>query len=475
MTAAPRRGGGAGGRRATRVALALAVLAAPLAGCVYYNGIYNAQVAERRGDRRLAQDDESGATGFYQQAAASAESVLVRHPRSSWRPRALYLAGRTGALAGQCDTAVRRLDAFLREAPPTDPARPAARLALATCDFRAGALATARARVDSLLPGAPAALRPQLRLWGARTALAQGDRGAVAAYLGDADGGRLPWELLGASLAARELPRAESLLVQRAARDDFRDDAVRGVRELWQGGAQPGALRVVAAYDGARVRDVQKGALHFAVGELWLRTGRDTLARPHLEVAERLAGRDTVLRAEAAARLAFLGLRTLPSLGTLDSIVSRQDSAVLRTAHVRRILEQALWVRLLLRQEDPTGGARFLAAEVARDSLQAPRVALAMLQQLVRDLPASPVAPQAWHAASLLLPDSSDAWRRRILDGYPLSSVAAQLRGEDPADRPDYLTTPQLLRFQWLESARQWSDSVRKLRQGAAARAPVAR
>jgi hypothetical protein len=45
--------------------------------------------------------------------------------------------------------------------------------------------------------------------------------------------------------------------------------------------------------------------------------------------------------------------------------------------------------------------------------------------------------------------------------------VAAQLRGDDPSERPDFVTTPQLLRFQWLESARLWADSVRKLRQGA--------
>jgi hypothetical protein len=449
-------------RRSLRLVLLL-----PLVGCVYYNGIYNAQVAERRGDQRLRQDDETGAAGFYQQAAASADSVLVRHPRSVWRVRALYLAGRSGALAGQCDSAVVRLADFLREAPATDPGRPAARLALATCDFRSGALTTARARIDSLLPAAAPALVPQLRLWGARAALAQGDRDAVVAYLGDAEGGRLPWELLAASLAARELARAESLLVQRAQRDDFRDDAVRGVRDLWAAGAAAGALRVVAAYDGARVRAVQKGALHFAVGDLLLRAGRDTVARPHLEVAERLAGRDTVLRAEAAARLAFLPVPTMTTVATLDSIVASQDSAVLRTAHARRVIEQALWVRLLLRQEDPTGGARFLAAEVARDSLRAPRLAVTLLTQLARELPTSPVAPLAWHAAGLLWPDSLAAWHRRVTEEYPLSAVAAQLRGDDPAERPDFVTTPQLLRFQWLESARLWADSVRKLRQGA--------
>ena len=77
---------------------------------------------------------------------------------------------------------------------------------------------------------------------------------------------------------------------------------------------------------------------------------------------------------------------------------------------------------------------------------------------------ASPLVPNAYYAASLLAPDSAPSWVSRVRSEFPNSSVAAFLRGEDPASKPDFVSTPELLRFSWGEAAREWADSVRKLR-----------
>lgn len=439
-------------------------MALSVSGCVYYNGIYNAKESARRADARLRRGAESDAATLFQTSAAKAETVLVRHPNSSWRTRALYLAGRGAALGGQCEAAVPRLTAFLTVAGSTADDLARARVALASCELRLAKIPSARARLDSLLDVRNPEIARQVRLWAARAALAAGDRDAVAGYLGDADDSLLPWELVLASLSAREYVRVESLLVQRAARADYREDVTRAIRELWTAGHWDAVESIVRGYDAARIRDASRAGLHFAAGDLNLRAGRDSLARQHLFAARTLAGRDTVIERESTARLAYMNLVRVGSLREVDTIIARQDSATRRTPYARRVSEQLLLVRLLAQQDEPTGAATFLAAEVARDSLRAPELAKALFLRVAREIPGNPLAPQAWYAASLLSPDSADAWIARIRRDHAQSAVAAWLSGDDPGSRPDFVSAPELLQVRWTETLRVWSDSVRKLR-----------
>ena len=114
-------------------------------GCVYYNGIYNAKEAARNGDALLRREAESEANTQFQLSAARAESVLVRHPTSPWRTRALYLAGRGAAYSGQCERAIAALSEFLALAGSTADDRDRARVALASCEFRTCLLYTSDA------------------------------------------------------------------------------------------------------------------------------------------------------------------------------------------------------------------------------------------------------------------------------------------------------------------------------------------
>lgn len=455
----------------------VAVLACALlaTGCVYYNGVYNAKDAAQKGDAMLRRGDESGAATQFELSAARAESVLVRHPNSKWRPHALYLSGRGFAFANQCDRATDRLAAFL--AAPGSPGsdRDRARVALAACDTRANRLPAARARLDSLLESRDVEVARQARLWAARAALASGDRDAATRYLAGLDIAALQWELVQVSLAAGEYARAESLVVGRAARGDFRDDATRAVRDLWGAGQWDAAERIVVGYDLARVGDANRAAMHYALGDLSLRAGRDSLARRHLFAARSLSGRDSIMSRESEARLAMLGMSRVSRLRELDTAFARQDSAVRRTSFARRTAETLLLVKMLEGQADPSGAALYLAAEVARDSLRAPRLAQTLFLQVARDVAASPLAPNALYAAGLLEPDSAAIWHAQIRNRFPASAVAAWLRGDDIGATADFVSTPELLRFQWAEVTRVWADSVRKLRTPPAAPGTPAR
>lgn len=451
----------------TRVAwrsVAVCVSALLASGCVYYNGIYNAKAAARDGDARLRRGNDVDAVSFFQQSAEKAETVLVRHPKSSWRTYALYLAGRGAALAGQCEQGMPRLTEYLAQAGLDDKDRDRARVALGACDVRLSRLVTARARLDSLVDGKDAETARQARLWAARAALSAGDRDAVVRYLGSADDGVLPWELVRSSLSAQEYVRAESLLVQRAERGDYRDDVPSVLRDLWSAGRFDAVERILRSYDVARLRDASRATMHFTIGDLSLRAGRDTVARRHLVVAQELAGRDSVVLRESAARLSFMSLVRAENMRAVDTVVALQDSATRRSAFARRVNEQLLLVRLLAQQDEPTGASVFLAAEVARDSLRAIPLARSLFLRVAREIPNAPLAPQAWHAAALLSPDSTSEWNAVIRTQYPNSMVAAWLRGEDPATKPEFTSTPALLEVRWLETLRVWSDSVRKLR-----------
>jgi hypothetical protein len=447
------------------VRLAVLFGAVFLSGCVYFNGVYNAKEAERHGDGRMRHGDESGAMSFYQQAVTSAESVLARHPDSKWRTRALYLSGRSAALTGSCDIAVNRLQEFLATQQKVEREHQRATLALSTCELRTGKINTARARLDSLVDVKDREIARSARLWASRAALAANDRSAAERYLEGMDNSTMAWELVSASISARDYDRAESLVVKLAGQGEYRDEVMNLLREMWNAGEIDGAERIVRKYDGARVRDNARVAMHYALGEYNLRLGRDSVARQHLNTARELAGRDTVVQHEAGARLSLMGIHGFKTLAQVDSVFFALDSSSRSSQYSKRINEQVLLVKLLEQRDDPSGGSLFLAGEVARDSLKAPDLAVSLFLRVARDVSNSPFAPSALYAASLLEPDSAEVWRSRILGDFTASHVAAWMRGEDPSTRSDYSTNATLLRSAWFEASKAWADTVRKLRQ----------
>jgi hypothetical protein len=79
----------------------------------------------------------------------------------------------------------------------------------------------------------------------------------------------------------------------------------------------------------------------------------------------------------------------------------------------------------------PQGDLRlFLAAEVARDSLGAPRLAEAVFRRILQDWPASPYAPKVVLALQQLNSAWSDSARMILEERYLDSPYLAMIRGD---------------------------------------------
>ena len=455
-------------KRFVRIQSAMLLTAAFTAsGCAYYNGVYNAKEAAHKADIALRDSQEGQARAKFQESASAAETVLVRFPASRWRTRALFLAGRGEALGSDCEQGVLRLRQYLAISGEPLIDRQKAQLALSVCDVIHQRLPVARARLDSLTNVKDAEVARQARLWAARAAVAANDHEAAARYFSTLDAKAIQWEFITASMQGADYVRAESLLIRRAQLGEWRPDVTTALRDLWTAGRVAAVEEIVRQYDAVRLRDSWRVNMHYLLGDLDLQAGNDSLARRHLFTARQLAGTDTTIQRESAARLAFMGMSRFQNLTELDTAIARLDTTARRSNYFRRIADHLLLYRMLQSDTESTGGSWFLAAEVARDSLHAPGIAYTQFLKLAREKPATMLAPRALHAAATLKPDSAPILVERLLSNYPASSVAMWLRGTDVAASTEFASSDSVLRKAWLASARTFADTLKKLRDAA--------
>src|SRR6476661_7630313 len=108
-------------RRALPWPVLYAGLAATLlGGCVYYNGMYNANRLANSARKAEREGRTFEANNLWGQVATKAESVMVRHPRSKYAEEATVLRGVALARLGQCDQALMALSRIPMESKPSD-------------------------------------------------------------------------------------------------------------------------------------------------------------------------------------------------------------------------------------------------------------------------------------------------------------------------------------------------------------------
>lgn len=451
-----------------RLLLAPALL---VAGCAYYNGIYNARAAERLGDREAGRGNPRAAAAAWRQAAASAETVLVRFPRSRWRADALYLAGRGAALAGRCEAGAPRLEEFLRVSPRRDERLARASLALAACRLYAGRGVEAAALAEPWMASRDERIARDAALWAARAAVANGDIPRAAAHLARVSEATREWELARAWLGRGEHARAESLLARRAERGDLREETLSMLDTLWLAGRTDAVIALADRYAHARADGPLLARVHLAVASGLLQrraASEDSLAALHLAAAARLPA-DSAVRRDIAARTAILALRAAPTVADAERVVATARSAA-RGSSVVPPLERALFLlRLLEGRADLSGASLFLAAELARDSLGAPVLAHRLFRRVAERAPETLMAPKALLAAAALRPDSAETYRQHVRRRYPATPFAAAATGTRPAaaDAAEVRTTDALLRRTWQEVMAALPDSLRAPRAAA--------
>jgi len=439
-----------------------------LTACAYYNGLYNAKAELAAGDALARAGREGEATGRYAVAAAKAETVLVRHPRTRWRPEAISVAARAAAFGGECAVARPRIAEALTLSVKDAAARELLLVAQGVCQVREARPLLALETLEPLAARGQREVRPVAALWAARAAIALGETDRARAVLGSLDAGAAQWELAQASLAARQFAVAESLLTLRAARGDVRPDLAGMLRTFWVAGEHGAVERIVGRLQAAGARAGELLALHMLVADLQIADGRDSLARGHLLAARRLA-MDSVTDAEAAARLTLLSLAPLSRLEDVAAAVRRGTPTGRPSLLQRRLDENLLLTEMLASPTDPSGASLYLAAEVARDSLRAPRLAGQLFRRIDQSLQGALMAPRALLSAAVLDPDSAPVLRARLRERYPRSPWALALDGASPADLPAWEVSEQTLRVAWNDVALQFADSLARLRSPAVA------
>ncbi|HET7450598.1 MAG TPA: hypothetical protein VFJ78_08355 [Gaiellaceae bacterium] len=431
--------------------------------CAYFNGVYNAKESTRTADHLARRGQIDQASRSYALAAATAETVLARYPRTRWRPDALYLAGRGAAYSHACDLARTRLTEYL--ALPRQPTarRDRATLALASCSVDEARNAEAQRLATPLLASRDRDVATAARRVAARASIALGDMATAERLLSSLPQAEAQWELAESALDRLDYARAESLIVLRARDGDYRDAVTPALLSLWGAHRYDGFERVVNAFGDSRTRASTKIQLHLMAADLLMTSRRDDAARAHLMRAARLAVDSTTERA-IGSRLTQLDLANRPTLAEVDATIRNASSRNRGSALQRRLDDNLLLLHLLELRQDFSGASLFLAGEVARDSLRAPALAHTLFTQVAASYPTSPLVPKALIAAAVVRPDSAAVYEERVKTQFASSPYAMILMGREPSDSGALSRNEQMLRQIWTVVTSIFVDSIQKLR-----------
>jgi len=410
-------------------------LAGLLSGCVYYNGMYNAN--RLAGSARRAERDGRTfeANNLWGQVATKAESVVVRHPRSKYAAEAKVLRGLALTKLGQCEQglvglsqiSVAQLSVDLRED---------AWLASGRCHMSLGSIAAADAAFEQVVDSKNTARRSEARFQRARALRSAGRYEEALSALQGVKEPRAVSELLLALAGAGRVPEAMALADSLVAHGDTTQPwdsllVILGRQHVSNASGLVDRLRRLPG------RSSQTQARWLLEDGLRLAESDTARAGARFREAAR-AGDSTEAGGRASLELVRLDIHTVSVGLELSKSIKALQALALKNrfiaagatqlsttaAGVLAVLDSApssLQGDLLL----------FLAAESARDSLQAPRLAEGTFLRIVNEWPESPYAPKAILAAQQLNPEWGDSARALLEGRYQESPYVAVIRGEE--------------------------------------------
>lgn len=407
-----------------------------LGGCAYYNGMYHTKRLASSAQRAERDGRSIEAVGLWGQVAVKAESVVIQHPRSKWVPEARLLRGKALQRMGDCGNALRELEQVAFSGGPpalTDEAM----FLLGRCRERIGDAPGARDAFGRLVSSKdPVRRRQALFLHGRALRMAGRYEEALAELEATQDSG-VAGERLAALAGLGRFPEALALADTLIAKHDTlapwdsvlanlgRQDLMVASSLVDRLQGMTGASKPRQAgwlfRDGARLSDSQPDR---AAGRF---TEAEQVAQGSpMELDARLAG----------LRLGLVLAGSSADLGELESqldLLSRNDGSAAGTAN--QLAGAVSQLRTVLDSIAPgtqEGDLRlFFAAELARDTVGAPRIAAALFQRAAVDWPGSPFAPKALLALALLQPDLADSLWSWLRDRYADSPYLALAQGVD--------------------------------------------
>ena len=415
-----------------RLALAAALTLPAATACVYYNGMWSARRLAREGAKHEARGEVVEAKLAWARAAVKAESVLTRHPHSGWADDALVLQGEGRARSGACADAIAPLDRALTTVTET-PLRERAALARAECALTAGDAALAARLLEPLLASSNGGRRSRAAYLAGRAVLARGDRERAGELLARSREPAARAAQAQALIAAGRVEEAAALVARRLERRPDEADWLPVFDAFAAAAGAETASVVVGRF--IAVQSLTAGTrarILLADGDRLLASGALATAGARYDAAARL-----VPDSSEGQRARVRAVRAAAAAATVPADLSAPHEALGRLTHTglggeaaqdARVLESLL--QRVAGAEDATEAEHFRAAELARDSLGAPRLAATLFMSFARSAPASLFAPKAIVAALALDATKADSLVPVLDSAYPTSPYTRALHGE---------------------------------------------
>jgi tetratricopeptide (TPR) repeat protein len=409
-----------------------------LGSCVYYNGMYNAN--RLAGSARKAERDGRtfDANNLWAQVATKAESVITRHPTSKYAEEANVLRGVALARLGQCEAALVPLSRAILM-PPSDLTEDAL-LATGRCQFALGNVSASQTAFGFLLDSKNRDRRDEARFQMGRALRQQGRYDDALRSLDGVKHPRAEDErvlaLAGAGRRSQAMALADSLLA--------RGDSTRPWDSLVvaMGSQSPAdASRLLDRVQALSGRSPEVRARQLLEDGIRLSRSDPARARERFHRAIDLSG-TRAAAGRASLQLALMDLQRISRpeelaaiLENLRKVTTSYETVADESARLITLVEGVNDAARRVTWETPRGDLRlFLAAEMARDSLEAPMLAANLFRRILDDFPNSSYGAKVVLAAQRLDSTWADS-ARALLDGrYSESAYLAVIRGQDPGE-----------------------------------------
>lgn len=409
-----------------------------VAGCVYYNGMYNANRLAGSARKAEREGRTFDANNLWGQVATKAESVVVRHPTSKYAEQANALRGIALARMGQCEAALVPLSraSLMPQSELTEEAL----LATGRCQIAAGNIEAGQTAYNSLLDSRNPERRAEARFQHARALRQQGDFQAALRSLQGINDPRSADERILALAGVGRVPQAMALADSLMARRDTTKSWDSLVVAL--GKVNPAAAStLVDKLEPLPVRSPEMRARQMLDdGIRLIELDTAAAARRFREVVELSSTREAAGRARL--QLVFMQLRRVrtpqelpPIIDSLKAISTRFEMIAEQSTQLGDLVTSVHEAATSVTWETPRGDLRlFLAAEMARDSMEARGLARNLFRRILDDYPNSSYGAKIVLAVQQLDPAWADS-ARILLDGpYSESPYLAVVRGQTPEE-----------------------------------------
>lgn len=408
----------------------LLLLGASMAGCAYYNGLYNANLLVREARKAEREGRVGEARSMWSQVVVKVDTVLARYPDSEYRDDALYLKGLALSEIGGCRAAFDPLRLVVDSSPDANLVADS-RLTMGRCMLEVE-------RYDSVLHY----LQPLIEDGSERGDAALWMTGRAYHHLRNDQMARRFLEASGSESAGFDLALVHlSMGDPAAAREVLAGiPSTRYPEHQWRQ-----VLDTLGLQDPATANDIalvlverrdltrgQRARLLIAAGK---RSEFDdpSSAADYYARAVSLAG-DSVEAKIAGARLALTELRGAVDLTVIPALVARLNQVSADGGIAAGLAGPALNA-LNAYLADTLGGPfadlrSFIVAEMVRDSAGAAHLAGIIFARIASDFQTSVIAPKALiaaHASGRLVDDLVGL----LNDRYPHSPYTLALQGID--------------------------------------------